>query len=58
MMGHTSLDMVSKVYVHLADQHDHLKGAVDRINPPSTRAAAAQGPGRKRALPLKATGPE
>ena len=31
LMGHASLDMVSKVYVHLADEHAHLKAAVERV---------------------------
>lgn len=30
LMGHASLEMVSRVYVHLADQHQHLQSAVDR----------------------------
>jgi hypothetical protein len=51
LMGHNSLEMVSKVYVHLADQHEHLKQAVERVNP-STPAPADSGPVRKRALPL------
>ncbi|WP_439628641.1 tyrosine-type recombinase/integrase [Gemmata sp.] len=32
LMGHNSLDMISKVYVHLADEHAHLKAAVEKIN--------------------------
>lgn len=28
LMGHTSLEMVSSVYLHLADQHKHLQDAV------------------------------
>lgn len=27
LMGHTSLEMVQRVYVHLAGQHDHLHQA-------------------------------
>ena len=30
LMGHTSLEMVSTVYVHLAEQHQHLQGAVEK----------------------------
>ena len=30
LMGHTSLEMVSKVYLHLADQHSHLTAAVEK----------------------------
>lgn len=52
LMGHNSLEMVSRVYVHLADQHEHLKQAVERINPASTPAPAGPGPARKRALPV------
>jgi hypothetical protein len=32
LMGHTSQEMISKVYVHLADEHQHLKAAVDKVN--------------------------
>lgn len=32
LMGHKSLDMVSKVYVHLSDQEEHLRDAVEKIN--------------------------
>ena len=35
LMGHNSLEMVAKVYVHLADEHAHLKDAVEKINPAS-----------------------
>jgi integrase len=28
-MGHTSLEMISKVYVHLADKHEHLQRAME-----------------------------
>lgn len=53
LMGHTSLDMVAKVYVHLADQHEHLKDAVERINPRTTPEPADSGsaPKRLRAKP-------
>jgi hypothetical protein len=52
LMGHNSLEMVSKVYVHLADEHAHLKAAVKKINPSSTPLPAPSGPVRKRALPV------
>ena len=29
-MGHNSLEMVSTVYVHLADQHSHLQSAMEK----------------------------
>jgi integrase len=60
LMGHTSLDMVSKVYVHLADQHQHLKDAVEQINPSATLAEASERPARKRARPVnpKKPGPK
>ena len=34
LMGHASLDMVSRVYVHLADQHQHLNEAVEKATAP------------------------
>jgi integrase len=34
LMGHTSLEMVSRVYLHLADQHSHLTTAVDKATRP------------------------
>ena len=45
LMGHNSLEMVSKVYVHLADEHAYLKAAVEKISRPvqngmSSRTAA------------------
>jgi integrase len=38
LMGHKSLEMVSKVYVHLSDQTKHLEDAVERINTPRPKA--------------------
>jgi integrase len=29
-MGHSSLEMISKVYVHLADKHEHLQQAMEK----------------------------
>jgi integrase len=53
LMGHASLDMVSKVYVHLADQQQHLSEAVGKINSSATPAPAEPGSARKRAKPVK-----
>jgi integrase len=38
LMGHSSLEMISKVYCHLAGEHRHLQNAVDRINRPASAA--------------------
>jgi integrase len=57
LMGHSSLEMVSKVYVHLADQHEHLREAVGRVNSSSTPAPAGEGPVRKRARPVNGRAP-
>jgi len=38
LMGHTSLEMVSRVYLHLADQHTHLNAAVDKATRPHALA--------------------
>ena len=32
LMGHSSLEMISKVYCHLAGEHEHLQDAVERVN--------------------------
>jgi integrase len=60
LMGHTSQEMISKVYVHLADQHQHLKEAVNKINGASMPSQAAEGSTRKRARPVnpKKPGPK
>ena len=52
LMGHNSLEMVSKVYVHLADQHQHLRDAVERVNPSAMPSVVAEGPAPKRSPPL------
>lgn len=31
LLGHSSLEMVSKVYCHVAEQHEHLQSAVEKI---------------------------
>jgi len=38
LMGHSSLEMISKVYCHLAGEHRHLQNAVDRITRPASAA--------------------
>ena len=48
LMGHTSLEMVSRVYLHLADQRSHLNAAVQtatRRRVPATLAQGAPYPG-------------
>jgi integrase len=48
LMGHTSLEMVSRVYLHLADQHSHLTAAVEKATRtvvPSRPEPAALRPG-------------
>lgn len=60
LMGHTSLEMVSKVYRHLADQHEHLREAVEKINPSAMLAEASEGQAPRRSQPLnpKKPGPK
>ncbi|HEX4610981.1 MAG TPA: site-specific integrase [Urbifossiella sp.] len=60
LMGHTSQEMISKVYVHLADQHQHLKDAVNKINGASMPSQALPRSTRKRAIPVnpKKPGPK
>jgi len=60
LMGHNSLEMIARVYVHLSDEHVHLKQAVEQINPNSTPVPAAEGSIRKKALPVnpKKSGPK
>jgi integrase len=59
LMGHSSMDMINKVYVHLADQNKHLADAVEKVNASPTPSASAPGPARKRARPVnpKTPGP-
>lgn len=57
LMGHSSLEMVAKVYVHLADQHGHLSEAVTQINSSSTPAPDAPGPAPRRARPVNSKKP-
>jgi integrase len=40
LLGHTSLEMVQKVYCHLADQHEHLQDAVEVVTRVPTIAVA------------------
>ena len=51
LMGHASQEMVTKVYVHLADEREHLAAAVDRINA-SVGERTDSHPTRRRALPI------
>ena len=52
--------MITKVYVHLADQHQHLADAVNKINAGSKPAPADPVSARKRAWPVnpKKPGPK
>lgn len=34
-MGHSSLEMISRVYVHLADKHEHLQEAMEKARRPA-----------------------
>jgi integrase len=52
LMGHSSTEMINTVYVHLADQHAHLKEAVEKVNASPTPLPDASGPVRKRARPV------
>lgn len=52
LMGHSSLEMVSKVYVHLADQHQHLRDAVEQVNSSPMPAEDDGNPALKRARPV------
>lgn len=60
LLGHSSQEMITKVYVHLADQHAHLRAAVNKISGASTPSPTAPGPVRKRAKPVnpKKPGPK
>lgn len=44
-MGHSSLDMISRVYVHLADQHEHLQEAMERARRPAPARPLPGAPG-------------
>lgn len=37
LMGHTSTEMIDRVYVHLADQESHLQSAIERATRPITQ---------------------
>ena len=43
LMGHESLDMIKKVYAHLADKHEHLRDAVDQARKHPSPAKPQQG---------------
>ena len=38
LMGHSSLEMISSVYLHLAEQHTHLQAAVEKATAPPASA--------------------
>jgi integrase len=44
LMGHTSLDMISSVYCHLADQHQYLHEAATRASHSPRPSAAGRDP--------------
>jgi integrase/recombinase XerD len=51
-MGHNSLDMIQRVYVHLADQHEHLQKAMEQATtcpPKPSPASPGQGVEKKSA---------
>ncbi len=52
LMGHTSMEMISKVYVHLADQHQHLADAVEKVNASAMPLPTGYHSTRKRAKPV------
>ena len=62
LMGHSSQEMISKVYVHLADQHQHLREAVEKVSGASgpTPETIASDQARRRAKPVnpKKSGPK
>lgn len=60
LMGHSSTEMINSVYVHLADQRQHLSAAVEKINASPTPVEDVPGPARKRARPVnpKKPGPK
>jgi integrase len=54
LMGHTSTEMINRVYVHLADQRRHLNDAVEKVNSHvPTPSEVAPRPARKRAMPVR-----
>ena len=55
LMGHASQDMISRVYVHLADQKDHLAAAAEKVSGAAAPTPSPSGPGpvRKRAKQVR-----
>ena len=43
LMGHESLDMIKKVYAHLADKHEHLQDAMEQVRRRPAPAKPPQG---------------
>lgn len=47
LMGHESLDMIKKVYAHLADKHKHLQDALEQVRKRPGPAKPPQGEMRR-----------
>jgi hypothetical protein len=47
LMGHESLDMIHKVYAHLADKHEHLQDALEQARKRPAPAKQPQGEKRR-----------
>ena len=47
LMGHESLDMIKKVYAHLADKHEHLQDAMEQARRRPAPAKPPQGEKRR-----------
>src|SRR5262249_29184398 len=52
LMGHSSLEKVSKAYVEQDDQHEHLQQAIAKVNSGSTPVIDGENQARKRAKPV------
>jgi integrase len=47
LMGHESLDMIKKVYAHLADKHEHLQDALEQVRRRPAPSKPPQGEKRR-----------